>query len=280
MTQSGSSIERRAANGIYYRVEGRGEPLLLLHGMLVSGRMYDPLIDLLRNDFRMIIPDLRGHGLSGDLPGPYDVKALADDLADVMAEANFKRGIVMGYSHGGAVAQQLAATRPDAVSKLMLACTYAHNTTTTREWIEANVFRGLLFFISPATVGRIVMRAAKPKLGRSVVLTDEKAKWVESLFAVNRSRPMRGVVKGLIDFDARPFLKDIHAPTIVVAGAGDDAVPHHHYETLVGGIPGARGVVFDGAGHALIWTHTERLADVLKSMLNPATTSNSGVPPK
>jgi pimeloyl-ACP methyl ester carboxylesterase len=78
--------EHRASNGIFYRVVGDGAPLLLLHGLMVSGAMFDPLVDLLRKRFRMLIPDLRGHGNSGELPGPYDVPALAADLDTVMAE--------------------------------------------------------------------------------------------------------------------------------------------------------------------------------------------------
>ncbi len=67
------SGEYRASNGIFYRVEGNGAPLLLLHGLMVSGAMYDPLIELLRDQFRMLVPDLRGHGKSGNLADPYDV---------------------------------------------------------------------------------------------------------------------------------------------------------------------------------------------------------------
>ncbi len=120
MSTSANSKTHRASNGIFYRIEGEGEPLLLLHGLLVSGAMFDPLIELLREGFRMLIPDLRGHGKSGDLDGPYDVAALAGDLETVLAEAGFERCTVMGYSHGGAVAQQLAHTRPTVVNELIL----------------------------------------------------------------------------------------------------------------------------------------------------------------
>ena len=140
MSTSALLKEYRASNGIFFRIEGDGEPLLLLHGLMAGGVMFDPLIELLRDRFRMLIPDLRGHGKSGDLDGPYDVAALASDVDIVLAEARFDRCVVMGYSHGGAVAQQLAHTRPAAVSKLILGCTYACNVSTRRERLEAVCF--------------------------------------------------------------------------------------------------------------------------------------------
>jgi 3-oxoadipate enol-lactonase len=83
---------------------------------MAAGAMFDPLIELLKDQFRMLIPDLRGHGKSGDLNGPYDVAALAADLDILLVEARFNRCAVMGYSHGGAIAQQLAHTRPAVVA--------------------------------------------------------------------------------------------------------------------------------------------------------------------
>ena len=96
---------------LFYKVTGNGEPLLLLHGLMATGAMFDPLVLLLQSNFRMIIPDLRGHGQSGDLPGPYDVPSLTADLDAVLEHAGFENCAVLGYSHGGAVAQQLAHTR-------------------------------------------------------------------------------------------------------------------------------------------------------------------------
>src|ERR1700738_3698609 len=108
MSMSVTSKDYRASNGIYYRIEGEGEPLVLLHGLMVAGAMFDPLVALLRDRFRMLIPDLRGHGKSSDIDGPFDVPALAGDLDTVLAEAGFNRCTVMGYSHGGAVAEEFS----------------------------------------------------------------------------------------------------------------------------------------------------------------------------
>ena len=253
-------MQYRASNGISYRIEGQGEPLVLLHGLMVTGAMFAPLVALLRDRFRMLIPDLRGHGKSGGLAGPYDVAALSADLDLVLADASYDRTIVMGYSHGGAVAQDLAHRRPEIVSRLILACTYACNVATARERIEAGVLLALLHLVSPATLGKLIVVASERKRAGTIPLGREQAHWLTSLMAGNRAPAMRGAVRGLIAFDSRPWLQQLGVPTLVVAGAQDRAVPRAHFNTLVNGIPGAVGRLIDGAGHTLIWTHTRDLA--------------------
>ncbi len=263
MSTAAPSKEYRASNGIFFRIEGEGEPLLLLHGLLASGTMFDPLIELLRDRFRMLIPDLRGHGKSGDLDEPYDVAALTADLDTVLAEARFDRCAVMGYSHGGAVAQQLARTRPTVVSKLILACTYACNASTLKERLEADVLWALLLFLSPGTIAKLILRPSRPKPTGAIGLTREQALWVQSILAANRAPAMRGAARGLVTFNSRPWLKEITAPTLVVGGTHDFAVPRDHFDTLVHGIPRAVGRLVDRAGHTLVWTHTRELAEII-----------------
>jgi 3-oxoadipate enol-lactonase len=259
------SAEHRVSNEIFYKVTGDGEPLLLLHGLMATGAMFDPLVPLLQCEFRMLIPDLRGHGKSGELSGPYDVPALAADLDVVMAESGFERGAVLGYSHGGAVAQELAHTQSARVSKMMLACTYACNVATLRERIEAHIFSALLTLFSPRTLTNLVVQASKPKPTGAVGLTEEQAVWLRALMGANRSRAMRGAVRGLATFDSRPWLRELHFPTLVVGGTDDSAVPRHHFDMLVNGIPEARGRLIERAEHTLIWTHTRELAKIIRT---------------
>ncbi len=252
-----------ASNGIFYRVEGKGDPLVLLHGLMVSGGMYDPLIEMLRNRFRMLIPDLRGHGKSGRVSGSYDVAELAADLDTVLAEAGFPQSAVMGYSHGGAVAQQLAHTRPAVVTKLILTCTYACNASTLIEWVQAHVLLTMLRFLKTETVGKLAVRALKLERTDARASTEEQAEWLLSLMAANRRGAMREAARGLITFDSRPWLKELNVPTLVIGGTHDTAVPRHHFDTLVQGIRGARGSLVERAGHMLAWTHTRELADII-----------------
>jgi len=265
------SIEQQegyAANGIYFRTIGDGAPLLLLHGLMATGAMFDPFAELLKDRFLMLIPDLRGHGKSCSLPGPYDVPALAADLPVVLSELGVQKCAVLGYSHGGAVAQQFAHTQSARVEKLMLVCTYACNVATPKERVEANVLLTLLRFFSPGALANLVVQAMKPGRDKGEMgLTKEQARWLRSIMAQNGAAQMRGAARGLLTFDSRPWLKDICAPTLVVGGTHDSGVPRHHFDMLVRGIPNAFGRLVERAGHTLIWTHTRELAGIVRAQL-------------
>jgi 3-oxoadipate enol-lactonase len=258
---TGSLAERSAANGLYYRLIGRGAPLVLLHGLMASGAMFDPLVDLLRDDFRLLIPDLRGHGQSAEMRGPYDPATMAGDLDPAMAEAGFARANVLGYSHGGAVAQVLSRVLPRAVSKLILVCTYACNVATLREYLEGLALVASLSVVPPRTLARLIVQ---PGHAGMPGMTKEQAVWLRGIIGANDRKTMRAAAEGLLTFDSRPWLKDISVPTLVIAGAEDTVVPVHHFHMLVSGIPGAQGAVVQGAGHTLLWTHTEELADMIR----------------
>src|SRR5207249_7060542 len=99
--------------------------------------MYQPVLPALTTHYHVIVPDLRGHGRSGVLPGPYSVEQLAHDLAQLLDDLHLDAAHVLGYSQGGAVAQQFARDYPRRVRGLMLACTYAYNMLSRRERLES-----------------------------------------------------------------------------------------------------------------------------------------------
>jgi pimeloyl-ACP methyl ester carboxylesterase len=95
-------------------------------------------------------------------------------------------------------------------------------------------------------------------------MTSERSAWLREIMGANGRREMREAAKGLLSFDSRPWLKDIAVPTFVIAGQRDTAVPAHHFDALMFGIPGAAGTVVQGAGHTLLWTHTAELAGLIR----------------
>jgi pimeloyl-ACP methyl ester carboxylesterase len=102
-----------AADGatIAYEMRGAGPPLVLVHGITESHHAWDPLIDELALDARVIAVDLRGHGESDRRP-PFDAFTMAEDLHSVLTDANANAPIVVGHSLGGVVVTLYASTHP------------------------------------------------------------------------------------------------------------------------------------------------------------------------
>ena len=119
-----------AANGVEYwfEIRGRGEPMLLLHGGLMSTEGFGPTLTKLAETRRVIGVDLQGHGrtaLGSRAINPVDI---GRDLAVVVQRLGLRQVDVMGYSFGGAVALHLAAQHPALVRRLVLvSMPYAQN---------------------------------------------------------------------------------------------------------------------------------------------------------
>src|SRR3954464_5390357 len=101
---------------------GTGKPLLLLMGLGGNCDMWQPLLPHLRNR-KVIAFDAPGTGRSSTPAWPVSVPSLADIAATVLAHHGVTTADVLGYSYGGAVAQQLAVRHPAMVRRLVLAAT-------------------------------------------------------------------------------------------------------------------------------------------------------------
>ncbi len=91
---------------LYFIERGSGPPLLLVHGLMATGEMFEPVTGQLASDHHLIIPDLRGHGQSRRLPPPYTPTQMASDLACLLDHLGIESAAVLGDSMGGAIAQQ------------------------------------------------------------------------------------------------------------------------------------------------------------------------------
>ena len=241
---------------------GEGPPLLLVHGLMITGEMFQPVLDRFAAHHRVIVPDLRGHGRSRHLPPPYTVEQLARDLADLLDHLGLDAVGVLGYSQGGAVAQQFALDHPARCRRLVLACTYAHNMATVRERIEGRAAPFLIRALGMPRFARLVigmgLRRVEP----------ERARWVEGLIGSQDAALMIAAWRAAMAFDSRRRLAAIRCPTLVLAGAVDTAVPMHHPRQLHDGIPGSRLVVIEGGDHALIWAMPDVFADAASAFLD------------
>ncbi|MGH7731313.1 MAG: alpha/beta fold hydrolase [Candidatus Eiseniibacteriota bacterium] len=107
----------------HYKLIGRGEPLLLLHGSLGSSDMFDPILPTLSAHRQVIAVDLQGHGRSTLGDRPIRLPDMGDDMAAILDKLGYKQVDVFGYSLGGGVALRLAIQHPALVRRLALVST-------------------------------------------------------------------------------------------------------------------------------------------------------------
>src|SRR5258706_4065863 len=119
-----------AVNGLkyYYRIQGEGEPILLLHGGLGQIEMFDPVMPLITKNRQVIGVDLHGHGRTALGDRKISLIDMGDDMAAILQQLGYKQVDVLGYSLGGGVAFRLAVQHPEKVRRLVLvSCPYARD---------------------------------------------------------------------------------------------------------------------------------------------------------
>lgn len=247
---------------LHFTERGAGPPLLLVHGVMITGDMFEPVLDRFAARHRVIVPDLRGHGRSRTLPPPYTVEQLARDLSRLLDHLDVRSADVLGYSQGGAVVQQLALDDPARCRRLVLACTYAFNTATLREKLEGHAAPLLIAALGMKRFAELVIALGLKRV------ESRRAEWVVGLIADQDPHLMTAAWKAAMAFDSRPRLGDITCPTLVVAGRRDNAVPFHHATMLHEGIRGSTLAVIDDADHALVWTHPDALVRIVEEFLD------------
>jgi 3-oxoadipate enol-lactonase len=250
------------ASPLFVHQAGDGPPLLLIHGLMVAGAMYQPVVPALATHYHVIVPDLRGHGRSGALPGPYSVAQLARDLVQLLDALQIDAAHVLGCSQGGAIAQQFAHEYPGRVRGLVLACTFAYNLLSRRERVEGMLAPWMVRILGVRRLGRLAIAR-----GGGRRMSPETAAWLEGIMAANQTARMVPAVKAMTAFDSRPWLHQIACPTLVIAGAEDQAVPLAHARMLAQAIPEAQLRIVEGAGHFLLYTDPEEVVHTIEAFL-------------
>ncbi|HKW48753.1 MAG TPA: alpha/beta hydrolase, partial [Gemmatimonadaceae bacterium] len=249
---------------LYFTEMGSGQPLLLVHGLMVTGHMFAKVAEPFAKRHRVIMPDLRGHGRSRTLPPPHTVAQLAADLARLLDRLGIESTAVLGYSQGGAVAQQFAIDYPERCTRLVLGCTYAYNMSSPRERLEGRVVPYLLRLLGMQRFAKLIFAVGfknAPNIPRD---------WLVELMANQDQATMMTAWKEAMAFDSRPRLAQIKCPTLIIAAANDEAVPFHHAKMLHEGVAESQLVVVPNASHALIWTHPEALVRQTEDFLAAA----------
>jgi pimeloyl-ACP methyl ester carboxylesterase len=228
-------------NGIklYYETHGTGRPLVLLHGGLMSGETFGPVLPELAKNHQLIVVDLQGHGRTADIDRPIDIRLMADDIAALIDHLGLDKPDLVGYSLGGGVAFFTAVRYPDKVRKLVMISANIRRDAIPPEMLaqQGQVSSAAVEFMKDTPMYQLYQRVA-PRPEDFGTLLDKIG---ESMGK---------------DFDYSQEMRGLKVPTLIVAADADMAPPSHYVEAfklLDGGLRdgGWQGEGRPKGGHAL-----------------------------
>jgi pimeloyl-ACP methyl ester carboxylesterase len=238
MTMKGEYAEVNGIN-LYYETHGSGRPLVLLHGGLMSGDTFGPVIPLLAKRHQVIAPDLQGHGRTGDIDRPIDVRLMAGDIAALIDHLGLDKPDLVGYSLGGGVALQTAIQHPERIRKLVVVSTNITRKAIPPEMLaqQVQVNAAAAEFMKETPMYQNYQRVA-PRPEDFPKLLDKMGQSMAK------------------DFDLSEEVRGLRVPTLIVAADADMAPPSHYveiFQLLDGGLRdgGWMGEGRPKGGHAL-----------------------------
>jgi 3-oxoadipate enol-lactonase len=138
--ENGRIVDRSGhAPRLFYRVDGTGVPLVLIHGVGADSSSWDEVVEKLGGGFRTLRLDLRGHGRSAAIEGACTLDEFVRDVTEAMDSAGMDRADVAGFSLGGLIAQGLALAHPERVDRLAILSAVAGRTAEERAKVQARL---------------------------------------------------------------------------------------------------------------------------------------------
>ena len=240
------ALEGRTSGGILYDVRGSGPTVVLIHGGILDRRMWDREGELWASRFRVVRYDLRGHGRSPDITGPFSA---LDDLAAVLDAVGAQRAHLVGLSLGSRVALDFAIVRPERVDRLVLAGPFPSGAQTTE------MPPGLDSLMAAARRGDVDRAAALAAGMPAFAAPPAKAEWVRGLVMANaRLFRQSPTAERAISPPAMARLAEVRVPTLVIVGDQDSRDILIAADSLTRGIRGVARATVPGAGHLVnVW---------------------------
>ena len=263
---------------VRYRRGGKGEVVLLIHGLAGSSHTWRAVQPELAATHDVIAPDMLGHGESAKPMGDYSLGAFASVLRDFLAVLDVPSATIVGHSFGGGVAMQLAYQHPELCDRLVLVGSGGLGREVS--WLlrvctlpGAEHLMPLIFPRMVAEGGNEMGRAMK-SVGLKTPRLNEMWRSYASLAGTADRKAFVRTIRGVIEPGGqtvnaldRLYLA-AHLPTMIVWGEHDDIIPVKHAYNAHNAIPGSRLEILEGVGHFPHAEAPELFLEVLTDFLD------------
>ena len=244
---------------IFYKIQGEGEPLVLVHGYPLDHGLFREQLEGLSHRYKVITLDLRGYGQSeapGDEP-TATIETYARDVLDVMTELGVEEALIGGMSMGGPIVFSMYDMAPERFAGMLLIDTIAAPANP----IEAGTWMGTVELLRQSGV------EALPPLIIDEMLTGEtrmeRPELADYLIGIMNEASLQAALAGAMALanrpDFRPLLGEIDVPVLVLVGLQDTIYPYEISQRMAEMIgENAELVILDDASHAAIIEADER----------------------
>ncbi len=259
-----------------YKMFGEGEKILFINGLSADLTIWSMQIADLAKDHCLILFDNRGTGLSEKNSGPYSMKALADDVSQLLKKMEIPSVHLVGHSMGGLIAQQVALRHPAMVKSLILAATF----------LVAPKMGQLTFYLLPEILEYVGIEAYLDL----VISQNYTHQYIENNYRkitlmrqllINHLRQVpidtkvqRKMIQGILGHNTEDQAEKIDIPTLVLVGAQDVIFPPYKSEALAKKIPNSQLEIIESCGHNLMQEQSKEFNRRIRSFVKDNSTLN------
>jgi len=226
---------------IAYERQGKGSPLVLLHGYPLDHHLWDAIVPLLKDTFDLIIPDLRGFGESTTVDTPYTMYDFASDIAGLLDQLGVQKTAIAGHSMGGYVALAFARLYAERVSALALVSSQVladppdrkHGRYKSAAEVAEKGISGVVDTMTPKFTSNPEWQA----FARQNMEAQQPAAYIGGLKAMAER------------VDATTLLPAIKYPFVVIHGDADMLIPIERAREVKAALPESHLFEIKGVGH-------------------------------
>jgi len=233
---------------LYHEIHGRGEPLLLIHGLGYPCEMWFAQLLIFSQEFTTMIFDNRGTGRSEKPDEEYSIRQMAENAIGLLDHLAISSAHIVGVSMGGLIAQEMAIEFPKRIAKLVLLSTHYG----TGYWEATNLLWEETLSVSTGKMEEII----REKLRFSLTPEFYREQWeiINRIVKIRCVNPQPAYAfmrqfEAAKKFDAKERVRKISAPTLVLSGTEDRIVPIELARRLAEQIPNSRFYEIKRASH-------------------------------
>ena len=252
-----------------YSDDGEGEPLVLLHGWIGSGALWDLTAPWLSEFFRVIVPDLPGHGDSGIPAGfSFSLDGFSSFIDELRAALELPTINLVGHSMGGCIAVHYAARHAEVVGRLVLIDTPARAGALNWQAKLPGIDK-LLGLLYPLWGPRIVTRLIKSSVRHPEELPDDFLERAVAQACKLHKEALVGTTRLIRALDLDAEIQEIEAPVLIMQGDHDPSVNPAGASSLRDTFKDAHLQMVLDCGHCPNYEYPELVVELVAGFISP-----------